>query len=113
MSSALRPSVRRGLRPEVHATLGLPADAAVTAGHYRRVMGITAAMSRALRQEEPVSPWVIDAVLGTMFVIIGVLSVAAAHTSEAAATYREPDAIALLLVLAATVPYFVRRRAPV
>ena len=56
-------------------------------------------------------PWVLDAWIGTAFTVFGLLGL----FSEAgpAGAYRDPDALAVLLALVASLPYFARRRAPV
>lgn len=54
-------------------------------------------------------PWLVDAVLATVLVLAALLTTAA-NTSG---LYRERDALALALILASTLPYCVRRRAPV
>jgi signal transduction histidine kinase len=54
---------------------------------------------------------VIDAVLGTLVVVGGLLTTTDA-SSGTDVIYRERDGLAVVLVLIATVPYYVRRRAP-
>ena len=56
-------------------------------------------------------PWVIDAVLGTLILVAGLLTTGGGE-SASGVVYRERDGVALLLILAATLPYYVRRRAP-
>jgi signal transduction histidine kinase len=53
------------------------------------------------------APWRIDAVLATFFVLVGVMT-----TDQADPLYEPRDAVAIGLILAATVPYYARRRAP-
>ncbi len=57
-----------------------------------------------------VPPWVIDVLLGTAIVAVGLLSTSGGP--DAGIVYRERDGLALALVLAATVPYYVCRRFP-
>jgi hypothetical protein len=52
------------------------------------------------------APWRIDAVLATFFVLVGVMT-----TDQADPLYEPRDAVAIGLILAATVPYYARRRA--
>lgn len=53
---------------------------------------------------------VLDAVLGTAFVVVGFATTT--HTEYGDVTYEPRDGLALALILMATLPYFVRRRAP-
>ena len=56
-------------------------------------------------------PWAIDAVLGTLILVAGLLTTGGGDT-DSDVVYRERDGVALVLILAATLPYYVRRRAP-
>jgi signal transduction histidine kinase len=56
------------------------------------------------------SPWVLDAVLGTFFVIFGF--VGATTATPPANDYEALDWRAYLLILAVTLPYYFRRRFP-
>lgn len=53
-------------------------------------------------------PWRIDAVLATCFVLTGLTTA----DPSGAGGYRPRDAVGVALILAATVPYYARRRAP-
>jgi len=55
--------------------------------------------------------WAVDAVLGTLVVLAGLFSTGAEDAGVDLA-FRPRDSIAVALVLAATVPYYLRRRAP-
>jgi signal transduction histidine kinase len=79
---------------------------------YPRDMRITAALTRARRRVERAPSWTIDAVLGTVIVLVGLLTTAVRHGTDPGVVYRDRDALAVSLILASTLPYFVRRRAP-
>ena len=79
---------------------------------YPRDMRITAAVTRARRRVERAPSWTIDAVLGTVIVLVGLLTTAVRHGTDPGVVYRDRDALAVSLILASTLPYFVRRRAP-
>jgi signal transduction histidine kinase len=65
--------------------------------------------ANVLRQRLRLIPaWVIDAAVGTLVVVGGVLTTA----GDADATFKERDAIAWLLILVSTFPYYARRHAP-
>ena len=56
-------------------------------------------------------PWALDAVLGTLILVAGLLTTGGGDT-DSDVVYRERDGVALVLILAGTLPYYVRRRAP-
>jgi signal transduction histidine kinase len=56
------------------------------------------------------NPWVLDAALGTLFTITGLVSLFGG--GEPKIDYRDADALGAALSLAASLPFFVRRRAP-
>ena len=57
------------------------------------------------------NPWTIDAVIGTVFTIVGLVSVFT--TADPDVQYADADALAALLALGCSVPFFFRRRLPV
>ncbi len=57
-----------------------------------------------------VNPWVLDACVGTLFTAGGLVALFA--TSSRTIDYHDADAIGVLLVLACSLPYYFRRRAP-
>jgi signal transduction histidine kinase len=89
----------------MYAALRLGADAAAAVARYRR--GV-----RVLDRARRASPWTIDAVLATVFIVLGLLTTAASESDSAGVTYEHRDATAYALVLAATAPHFFRRRFP-
>ena len=54
----------------------------------------------------------LDLILGTVFVAAGLLSTSYTTLGDPEVVYESRDALAFGLILAASVPYFVRRRAP-
>ena len=61
-----------------------------------------------LERSRQVPPWRLDAVLATVFVLTALIT-----TSRDEPRYEPRDGVAIALLLAATVPYYVRRLAPV
>lgn len=57
-------------------------------------------------------PWLVDAALTTVLVLVGLLTTSAGGSADPGAFYREHDAVYVALVLASTLPYVARRRAP-
>ena len=57
------------------------------------------------------SPWIVDGTIAALFVVLGLASVGGRGTVPRA-DYSSPDAFSVLLVLATSVPYAFRRRAP-
>ena len=62
---------------------------------------------RAIERLRRMPAWRIDAVLATCFVVTGLTT-----TSESSAVYEPRDGLAIGLILVATLPYYVRRLAP-
>jgi signal transduction histidine kinase len=56
-----------------------------------------------------IDPWVIDLVLGTVFVVGGLVALFSPDDSD---RFKEPNALAVFLTVLAAAPYYVRRRAP-
>jgi hypothetical protein len=61
----------------------------------------------ALERVRQTPPWRIDAVLATFLVLTGLTT-----TNQIEAIYKPRDGVAVVLILVATVPYYLRRRAP-
>ncbi|HEX5615354.1 MAG TPA: sensor histidine kinase [Acidimicrobiia bacterium] len=57
------------------------------------------------------NPWVLDAVLGTLFVLLGILTTGGDDATRIDPV-RERDALAFLLILTTAAPFFFRRRLP-
>ncbi|HYO38069.1 MAG TPA: sensor histidine kinase [Nocardioidaceae bacterium] len=57
-------------------------------------------------------PWLVDAGLTLLLVLVGLLTTSSDSSADPAGLYRERDAAALALISASTLPYVARRRAP-
>jgi signal transduction histidine kinase len=68
---------------------------------------VKAVVVSALERMRRMPPWRIDAVLATCFVVTGLTT-----TSQTSAVYEPRDGVAVGLILAATLPYYARRLAP-
>lgn len=96
----------------MYAPVGLQTDA--PPWHSRYVDQVERAplsvrLTNLLQRIRRVNPWVIDAALGTGFVVVGVISLYAYGTEVG---YTQPDAFAVMLTVAASAPYYLRRRFP-
>jgi hypothetical protein len=69
---------------------------------------VNAVVVSALDRMRRKPPWRIDAVLATCFVVTGLTT-----TAQTSAVYEPRDGVAIGLILAATLPYYARRLAPV
>jgi signal transduction histidine kinase len=69
-------------------------------------------VTRALERSWRPPLWLVDAGLGTLIVIAG-LATTSDRVSASGRVLRSRDALAFGLILAATLPYYLRRRAPV
>ena len=56
-----------------------------------------------------IDPWIIDLVLGTVFVIVGLIGLFAPDPHN---TFLKPNGLAVFLTVLTAAPYYVRRRAP-
>src|SRR5438045_3924157 len=70
-------------------------------------VGLKALGETAQRRLRKTPPWRIDAVLATFLVLVGLIT-----TTHAAPANEPRDGVAIALLLAATVPYYARRLAP-
>jgi len=68
-------------------------------------------LTRLTQWFRDLNPWVIDAWIGTAFTVFGLIGLFSESGPRGA--YTSPDALAVLLALLASLPYFARRRAPV
>jgi signal transduction histidine kinase len=66
-----------------------------------------AELSRRFRE---LNPWILDACLGTLFTVGGLVALFA--TTSRTIDYHDADALGVVLVLGCSVPYYFRRRAP-
>jgi signal transduction histidine kinase len=70
----------------------------------------TAPEQRVLQRLRATRPWGFDAAVATVMVVAGLLT--AARDDRTAGVFRERDGLAVTLILASTVPYYLRRRFP-
>ena len=70
-------------------------------------MSVKAVAGAALERIRQTPAWRIDAVLATFLVATGFTT-----TNQVEAIYKPRDGVAIALILAATLPYYLRRRAP-
>src|SRR5262245_34840456 len=97
----------------MYAAIGLETDARGACPRYREVMAATVgAWSGALSERvRRANPWVVDGVIAAVFVALGLLSTRGRGTVPRA-DFQPADALSVLLVLATSVPFAFRRRAP-
>jgi signal transduction histidine kinase len=57
-----------------------------------------------------VNPWLLDAMIGTVFTVVGLVSLVT--TSDPKVDYRDVDTLGVLLALGCSVPFYFRRRLP-
>jgi len=69
------------------------------------------ALTRLTQWFRELNPWVLDAWIGIAFTVFGLIGLFS--NSGPAGAYKDPDALAVLFALAASLPYLGRRRAPV
>jgi signal transduction histidine kinase len=69
-----------------------------------------ARFTRLQRWARDLDPWALDAVLGTVFTLVGLAGMFG--TSDANHVFRDPDALGVALALGTSLPFYVRRRAP-
>ena len=70
-------------------------------------VSVRAVAQSALERVRQTPPWRIDAVLATFLVATGLTT-----TTQAEPVYKPRDGVAIALILVATLPYYMRRRAP-
>jgi signal transduction histidine kinase len=97
----------------MYAAIGLETDARGARPRYREAMpGTVGTWSRAFSERvRRANPWVVDGVIAALFVVVGLLTTQGRGTVPRA-DYRATDAFSVLLVLATSVPFVARRKAP-
>ena len=89
----------------------LQADAAADRrGYGDPVPTVTSRYERFVAWFRALNPWALDAVLGGVFTVVGLVSLFSG--SDPKVDYRDADALGALLSLGVTIPFFFRRRAP-
>jgi len=71
---------------------------------------VTSRYERFVAWFRTLNPWALDAALGTLFTVAGLISMFGG--SDPKVDYRDPDALGVVLSLAVSLPFFFRRRAP-
>lgn len=82
---------------------------ALTRGYVDRVQPASR-IERLTARFRGLNPWAVDAVIGSAFTVVGLLGLFVADDPDG--YYDDPTALAVLLTLGCTVPFFFRRRAP-
>lgn len=72
--------------------------------------GTTTTFDRSTAWFRGLDPWLLDAVIGTVFTVLSVVGLFT--TGDSGAGYAEPGAVATLLALGCSLPFYFRRRAP-
>ncbi len=67
--------------------------------------------SQLFQRFRDLNPWVLDAGIGTAFTVVGLVGLLT--TNSTTIDYHPVDALGVVLALGCSLPYFVRRRAPV
>jgi signal transduction histidine kinase len=94
-------------------TLITPAiDAQGTGRRYDREVQVPSQIRLGWDRMRRLSPDVVDVILGSFFVVAGLISTSSSTGGNPPIDYEPRDAWAYVLILASTAPYFVRRRAP-
>jgi signal transduction histidine kinase len=94
----------------MYDTVSRTADADNAAGRYVEIVHAESAAARIARWFREVNPWVLDAIIGTVFTILGLLGLRG--YSDAKHVFNKPDALGVLLALGCSLPFYVRRRFP-
>ncbi len=95
----------------MYAAVGRQTDAARAAGQYREVVTTAARLHRIRAWFDGLNPWVVDGAVAVIFVIIG-LATTSGRGQVSKDLYEPQDAFGVVLVLASSVPFVFRRRAP-
>ena len=85
-----------------------PDAGAPTRGYVDQVEPASTLFARLTRWFRGVNPWVIDAVLGSVFTVLGLVSLFG--TPDPKHVFTSPDALAVVLALACSTPLFFRRQ---
>jgi signal transduction histidine kinase len=95
----------------VYARIGLQADAPpLTCGYVEPVEPINTRLTGLSRWFRELNPWALDIVIGTAFTALGLISLFT--TADPRHHFEDPGAVAAVLALGCSVPYYFRRRAP-
>jgi signal transduction histidine kinase len=94
----------------MYGTVARETDANGPADRYVEPVPAESAAARIARWFREVNPWVLDAIIGTFFTIVGLLALFG--TSDPKHVYNAPDALGVVLALGCSLPFYVRRRFP-
>ncbi len=95
----------------MYAGVGRQTDAAGPADRYREVVTTATRFHRIREWFAGLNPWLVDGGIAILFVVIG-LATTSGRGQVSKDVYEPQDALGVFLVLAATVPFVFRRRAP-
>ena len=94
----------------MYGSVAQTADANVGAGQYVEHVQDEPTATRITRWFRELNPWALDAVIGTVFTILGLLNLRA--TNDPHHVLRSADALGVVLALGVSLPFYVRRRFP-
>jgi signal transduction histidine kinase len=95
----------------MYACIGRETDAApLTCRYVDQVEPADTPLTRLTHWFREVNPWAIDAVLGTVWTVLGLVGLFGTHDPKY--DFRDVDAFAVVLALGCSLPFFLRRRAP-
>jgi signal transduction histidine kinase len=95
----------------MYAPISLPGDAGRLTCLYVEpveLAGLNARYNAAVKLFREINPWLIDGVLGTVFIAIGIAS---QYAEDLDNTFKEPDALAIVLVVVTMGSLYLRRHA--
>jgi len=82
----------------------------LTCGYVEQVETTHTPFTRAVAWFSDINPWVLDAFIGTAFTVFGLIGLF--QPTDPKFDFRDPNALAVLLALCCSLPYFFRRHAP-
>jgi signal transduction histidine kinase len=95
----------------MYGAVGRQTDDPEARDRYVEVVHAESAAARIARWFREVNPWVLDAIIGTIFTIVGLLALRS-YGSDPKHVLNKPDALGVLLALGCSLPFYVRRRFP-
>jgi signal transduction histidine kinase len=99
------------VRLEMYAAVSRKPDGnALIWGYLEPVDRLQPRITRFTQWLRAIDPRVLDAIIGTAFTIVGLYGIL--FTTDPTNIYRSTDALGVALALLCSVPYYVRRRAP-
>jgi signal transduction histidine kinase len=95
----------------MYRTVTRKTDAPGGTDRYVETVPTESTVARIARGFREINPWLLDAVLGTLFTAVGLLSLRA--TGSPKQVFKDPDALGVILALGCSLPFYIRRRFPV